>query len=101
MLIPQLVVFDLGGTIVRDRGDVAAAFASALDHAGIAFDAAEIAEWRGAPQRGGAGWALPPRGRPPPLARRPLRPPFPPPSSPLSFPTVAPPFLTAADPCPL
>jgi len=26
MVIPALVVFDLGGTIVRDRGEVPAAF---------------------------------------------------------------------------
>jgi len=51
MVIPELVVFDLGGTIIRDRGDVPAAFTAALDRAGIAFDAAEVPRWRGASKR--------------------------------------------------
>lgn len=51
MPAPQLVIFDLGGTIIRDRGEVGAAFAAALGHAGIAFEPAELTQWRGASKR--------------------------------------------------
>ncbi|MGH7499233.1 MAG: HAD family hydrolase, partial [Gemmatimonadales bacterium] len=43
-----MVVFDLGGTTVHDRGEVPAAFSDALREAGVAFDPAELAAWRGA-----------------------------------------------------
>jgi phosphonatase-like hydrolase len=45
---PALVVFDLGGTTVYDRGEVPAAFSEALGEAGIPFDPAELKAWRGA-----------------------------------------------------
>lgn len=45
---PQLVVFDLGGTTVHDRGEVPAAFTAAVHEAGIAFDPAELTALRGA-----------------------------------------------------
>jgi hypothetical protein len=45
---PALVVFDLGGTTVYDRGEVPAAFSEALGEAGIPFDPAELNPWRGA-----------------------------------------------------
>lgn len=48
---PELVVFDLGGTTIHDRGEVPAAFAEALRASGIAFEAAELAAWRGASKR--------------------------------------------------
>jgi phosphonatase-like hydrolase len=48
---PALVVFDLGGTTVRDNGDVPAAFVHALVAAGLQVDASEIDAWRGASKR--------------------------------------------------
>jgi phosphonatase-like hydrolase len=48
---PALVVFDLGGTTVRDNGDVPAAFVEALAAAKLHVDAAEIDGWRGASKR--------------------------------------------------
>lgn len=48
---PDLVVFDLGGTTIHDRGAVPAAFAEALRAGGIAFEAAELDSWRGASKR--------------------------------------------------
>jgi phosphonatase-like hydrolase len=51
MTIPQLVIFDLGGTTIRDRGEVPSAFAAALHEARIVIDPAEIQQWRGASKR--------------------------------------------------
>jgi phosphoglycolate phosphatase-like HAD superfamily hydrolase len=48
---PALVVFDLGGTTVRDTGDVPAAFVDALAAAGFQVDSREIDAWRGASKR--------------------------------------------------
>jgi phosphonatase-like hydrolase len=48
---PALVVFDLGGTTVRDNGDVPAAFAAALAVAGLHVDAGDIDGWRGGSKR--------------------------------------------------
>jgi phosphonatase-like hydrolase len=48
---PALVVFDLGGTTVRDNGDVPAAFADALSAVGLQVDASDIDAWRGASKR--------------------------------------------------
>ncbi len=48
---PELVVCDLAGTTVYDRGEVPAAFAEALTEVGVAFDPAEIGGWRGASKR--------------------------------------------------
>jgi phosphonatase-like hydrolase len=47
----SLIVFDLGGTTIRDRGEVIAAFTAALHCAHIAFDADDLLEWRGASKR--------------------------------------------------
>jgi phosphonatase-like hydrolase len=47
----RLVVFDIAGTIVEDRGEVLDAFASALQGHGIAFTTAELKEWKGASKR--------------------------------------------------
>ena len=47
----KLAIFDLGGTTIRDRGEVPAAFAGALQRAGIPFQRAEIDQWRGASKR--------------------------------------------------
>ena len=48
---PALVVFDLGGTTIHDRGEVPEAFAAALQASGLAVDPAAIASWRGASKR--------------------------------------------------
>ena len=48
---PELVVSDLAGTTVYDRGEVPAAFADALREAAVPFDPAEISAWRGASKR--------------------------------------------------
>jgi phosphonatase-like hydrolase len=48
---PDLVVFDLAGTTVHDRGEVPAAFAEALREAAVPFDPGEISGWRGASKR--------------------------------------------------
>jgi phosphonatase-like hydrolase len=48
---PALAVFDLAGTTIRDRGEVAAAFLSALAGAGISVARETIAAWRGASKR--------------------------------------------------
>jgi phosphonatase-like hydrolase len=47
----RLVVLDLGGTIVEDRGDVPQALSSALAHHGIESSAEEIRLQRGASKR--------------------------------------------------
>jgi phosphonatase-like hydrolase len=49
--LPELVVCDLAGTTVYDRGEVPAAFADALREAAVPFDPAEITAWRGASKR--------------------------------------------------
>jgi phosphonatase-like hydrolase len=48
---PELVVSDLAGTTVYDRGEVPAAFADALREAAVSFDPGEITAWRGASKR--------------------------------------------------
>jgi phosphonatase-like hydrolase len=48
---PALVVFDLGGTTIRDNGDVPAAFVEALAAAKLHVEAGEIDGWRGASKR--------------------------------------------------
>lgn len=47
----RLVVLDVGGTIIQDRGDVPEALRKAFAGHGIVVTAAEIAEWRGASKR--------------------------------------------------
>ena len=47
----QLVVLDVGGTIIEDRGDVVATLQSTLAKRGIVVSAAEIGPWRGAAKR--------------------------------------------------
>jgi len=47
----RLVVLDVGGTIIEDRGDVPALLRSALAHHGIDVTPAEIGQWRGASKR--------------------------------------------------
>ncbi len=47
----QLVVLDVGGTIIEDRGDVVATLESTLARRGITVSAAEIGPWRGASKR--------------------------------------------------
>ncbi len=49
--VHALIIFDLGGTTIRDRGEVSAAFTTALAEADIQFDAGELAAWRGASKR--------------------------------------------------
>jgi phosphonatase-like hydrolase len=47
----RLVVLDIGGTIVEERGDVPEALGSALGKRGITVSPAEIDHWRGAAKR--------------------------------------------------
>lgn len=48
---PALVIFDLGGTTIRDRGEVSAAFAGALAASSLTAESGAIAAWRGASKR--------------------------------------------------
>ena len=48
----RLVVLDIGGTLIPDKGEVPEAMKSALDKGGIEASYAEIGEWRGASKRG-------------------------------------------------
>ena len=47
----KLVIFDIAGTIVEDRGEVLSAFASALRQHQIPFTESELQEWKGAAKR--------------------------------------------------
>lgn len=51
MLPIKLVVFDIAGTIIEDRGEVVRAFACALEKNGIPFTAEELKKWKGASKR--------------------------------------------------
>ncbi|MDP2319470.1 MAG: phosphonatase-like hydrolase [Acidobacteriota bacterium] len=51
MTLPALVVFDLAGTTIEDRGQVPAAFAAALAAHGIVATADQITRVRGASKR--------------------------------------------------
>jgi phosphonatase-like hydrolase len=48
---PALVVFDLAGTTIRDRGEVPAAFREALGAFGLDVGDEALASWRGASKR--------------------------------------------------
>ena len=47
----RLVVLDVGGTIIEDRGDLPEALRSAMANHGIVVTPAEISQWRGASKR--------------------------------------------------
>jgi phosphonatase-like hydrolase len=47
----QVVVLDVGGTLIEDRGDVVATLQSTLAKRGIVVSPAEIGPWRGASKR--------------------------------------------------
>ena len=47
----RLVVLDVGGTIIEDRGDVPEALRNAMAHHGIRSSREEIGRWRGASKR--------------------------------------------------
>ncbi len=47
----RLIVLDVGGTIIEDRGDVPETLRSAMANHGITVTPAEISEWRGASKR--------------------------------------------------
>jgi phosphonatase-like hydrolase len=47
----RLVILDVGGTIIEDRGDIPAELRSALAHHGIDSTPEEISRWRGASKR--------------------------------------------------
>lgn len=47
----RLVVLDMGGTIIEDRGDVPETLRSAMEHHGIRSTKEEINRWRGASKR--------------------------------------------------
>ena len=51
MLKVKLVVFDVGGTIIQDNGEVVASFCAALEANGLFATASEIAEFKGASKR--------------------------------------------------
>lgn len=51
MTFPALVIFDMAGTTVEDRGQVPAAFTAALAEAGIVLSAGQITSVRGASKR--------------------------------------------------
>ena len=57
---PALVIFDVAGTTVEDRGQVPAAFSAALAEAGITLTADEIMRVRGASKRQAIRELLPP-----------------------------------------
>jgi phosphonatase-like hydrolase len=60
MTLPALVIFDMAGTTVEDRGQVPAAFAATLAANGITITADEIARVRGAAKRQAIRNLLPP-----------------------------------------
>jgi phosphonatase-like hydrolase len=47
----KLVIFDIAGTIVQDRGEVMHAFTCSLRARGVPFTDAELEEWKGASKR--------------------------------------------------
>jgi phosphonatase-like hydrolase len=47
----KLVIFDIGGTIIEDNGEVIAAFSAALGANGMPVSATELAEFKGAAKR--------------------------------------------------
>ena len=47
----KLVIFDIAGTIVEDRGEVLGAFTSALKKHHVPFTESELREWKGAAKR--------------------------------------------------
>jgi phosphonatase-like hydrolase len=47
----RLVILDVGGTIIEDRGDIPQELRSALSHHGIDSTPEEISRWRGASKR--------------------------------------------------
>jgi phosphonatase-like hydrolase len=60
MHFPSLVVFDMAGTTVEDRGQVPAAFAEAMADAGIPVSPDQITRVRGASKREAIRQLLPP-----------------------------------------
>jgi phosphonatase-like hydrolase len=50
-LAVRLVVLDVGGTIIQERGDVPLALQNAFEKHGLAVGSAEISDWRGASKR--------------------------------------------------
>ena len=60
MTRPALVIFDMAGTTVEDRGEVPTAFASTLAANGVAISADEITRVRGAAKRQAIRNLLPP-----------------------------------------
>ena len=51
MTLPSLVIFDMAGTTIEDRGEVPAAFAATLADHGITIGADEITRMRGGSKR--------------------------------------------------
>jgi phosphonatase-like hydrolase len=60
MDLPALVIFDMAGTTVEDRGQVPTAFAAALADAGISLTPDQITRVRGASKREAIRQLLPP-----------------------------------------
>ena len=63
MTLPALVIFDMAGTTVEDRGQVPTAFAETLAANNITITSDEIARVRGASKRQAIRNLLPPRLR--------------------------------------
>ena len=51
MTLIKLVVFDIAGTIIEDRGEVVSAFSAAFEKSGIPFTKDELRRWKGASKR--------------------------------------------------
>src|ERR1700688_2423826 len=47
----KLVIFDIGGTIIQDNGEVLDAFSAALEANGLRASRAELTEFKGAAKR--------------------------------------------------
>jgi len=62
-MTPELVIFDMAGTTIEDRGQVPAAFAETLAANNITITADEIARVRGASKRQAIRSLLPPHLR--------------------------------------
>ena len=63
MTLPALVIFDMAGTTVEDRGQVPTAFAATLAANNITITADEITRVRGASKRQAIRNLLPPPSR--------------------------------------
>lgn len=68
--LPDLIVFDLAGTTVRDEGQVPAAFTEALESQGIALTPDQLLDVRGSSKKSAIQSLVPERPRSRPSRRR-------------------------------